>query len=120
MNRLGHQGVRASECLREDLLEGNISVSKECFPKSRRSRKMITCEREFLKASRKLEQLVESVWRAGQEGRRIDEVERMLFAELLAIGRRLLTAYVASAGDGNAGQTIEVPIVAESAAGGPV
>jgi hypothetical protein len=49
MNRLVHQGVTASECLREDLLEGNISVSKECFPKSRRSGKTIACEREFLK-----------------------------------------------------------------------
>jgi len=76
---------------------------------------MIAFEREFLKAHRKLEQLVESVRRAGQEGRRIDEVERMLFAELLAMGRHLITAYVAGAGDGNAGETVDVPTVAEEA-----
>ena len=80
---------------------------------------MIAFEREFLKAHRKLEQLVESVRRAGQEGRRIDEVERMLFAELLAMGRHLITAYVDGAGDGNAGETVDVPTVAEEAGAMP-
>src|ERR1700731_2915266 len=74
---------------------------------------MIACEREFLKAYRKVEQLVESVRRARSEGRRIDEVERTVFAELLALGRHLITAYVASAGDGNVGESVAVPTVVE-------
>ena len=74
---------------------------------------MIACEREFLKVHGICEQLVESVRRAGQEGRRIDDVERMVFAEVLAMGRHLMTAHVASAGDGDEGQTIDVPAVAE-------
>ena len=74
---------------------------------------MIACEREFLKAHGRLEQLVESVRRFGQERRRIDEVERTVFADLLALGRHLITAYVAAAGDGNAGETVDVPTVAE-------
>lgn len=79
---------------------------------------MIASEREFLKAHRKLEELVESVRGAGREGRRMDEVERMLFAELLALGHHLIAAYVASAGNGNVGQRLDVPIVAESTTDG--
>jgi len=74
---------------------------------------MIACEREFLKVHGICDQLVESVRRAGQEGRRIDDVERMVFAEILAMGRHLMTAHVASAGDGDEGPTIDVPAVAE-------
>src|SRR5271169_6717546 len=76
---------------------------------------MIACEREFLKVHGICDQLVESVRRAGQEGRRIDEVECMVFAELMAMGRHLMSAHVASAGDGDEGQTIDVPAVAEEA-----
>ena len=70
---------------------------------------MIACEQEFLKAHECFERLVESVQRAGQQGRRIDEVERLLFGELLAMGLHLITAFVAAAGDGDVGETFDVP-----------
>lgn len=74
---------------------------------------MIACEREFLKAYGKLDELIENVRRAGKEGQRIDDVERTLFAELLAMGFHLISAFVASAGDGDVGETLDVPAVAE-------
>ena len=70
---------------------------------------MIACEQEFLKAREGFERLIESVERAGQEGWRIDEVERMLFGKLFSIGLHLLTAFVAAAGDGDVGETLNVP-----------
>jgi len=75
---------------------------------------MIACEGEFLKAHKRFEQLVEKVRRAGSERRRIDEVERLVFAELLAMGLHLISAFVAGAGDGDVGQTCEVPAEPES------
>ena len=75
---------------------------------------MIACEREFLKAHTRFEQLVEKVRRAGPERRRVDEVERLVFAELLAMGWHLIGAFVAGAGDGDVGQTCEVPAEPES------
>ena len=51
---------------------------------------------------------------AGENGQRIDEVERMIFAELLQVGLHLLSAFVASAGDGDLGETIELPAVPET------
>lgn len=80
---------------------------------------MIACEREFLKAHGRLEQLIESVRCAGREERRIDEVERLVFAELLALGRHLLCAYVTGAGDGDVGNTLDVPSVVEESPGLP-
>jgi hypothetical protein len=69
---------------------------------------MIACEREFLKAYGIWEQLVDSVRHAAEEGWRIDEVEHRVFTEVLAMARHLMTGYVASAGDGDEGQTIDV------------
>jgi hypothetical protein len=74
---------------------------------------MIASEREFLKAHKQFEQLIENVRRAGEDRRRIDDVERMIFAELLQMGLHLLSAFVASAGDGDLGNTIELPAVSE-------
>jgi hypothetical protein len=74
---------------------------------------MIAYEREFLKVQEKVEQLVESVRQAGSEGRRIDEVERMIMAELLQLGLRLLEAFLQRAGDGDAGETIEIPVTSD-------
>lgn len=76
---------------------------------------MIACEREFLKAHEQVEQLVENVRRARREGRRIDEVERTVFGELLQVGFHLMSAFVASAGDGDVGETMDVPVVPEGA-----
>jgi hypothetical protein len=72
---------------------------------------MITTEREFLKCHERLEQLVESVRQSGADGRRIDEVERMVFAELLQMGFLLLEAFVKDAGDGDVGETMTVPAI---------
>jgi len=80
---------------------------------------MIACEREFFKAHEKFEQLVEQVRRAGLERRRIDEVERSVFGELLAVGFHLITAFVKDAGDGDVGGTFEVPAELESASAAP-
>lgn len=70
---------------------------------------MIASEREFLKAHEQLEELIESVRQAGREGRRMDEVERTIFGELLRMGWHLLQAFVGSAGDGDVGETLAVP-----------
>jgi hypothetical protein len=75
---------------------------------------MIAHEREFLKAHKQIEQLIENVRRAGEDRQRIDEVERMIFAELLQVGLHLLSAFVASAGDGDLGETIELPAASET------
>ena len=75
---------------------------------------MITIEREFLKCHQRLEKLVETVRKIGDSEVRIDEAERTIFAELLELGRDLLIAFVRNAGDGNAGDTIEVPVCRET------
>lgn len=64
-------------------------------------------ERTVLKSQRQLAALWELIERSGAEGRRIDEVERELFAQLLALGHTLLGAFVAQAGDGDEGETVE-------------
>jgi hypothetical protein len=76
---------------------------------------MITNEREFLKCHERLEQLIELVRQFGEERRRIDEFERMVFAELLQMGFLLLEAFVKGAGDGDVGETMAVPAVPENA-----
>lgn len=80
---------------------------------------MITTERKFLKCQAKLEQLMESVVQSGRDGRRIDEVERAVFWELLQMGRLLLEGFVNSIGDGDVGATLEVPVIAEKDTSAP-
>lgn len=70
---------------------------------------MIAYEHEFLKAHEKVEQLMEYVRQARREGRRIDEVERTLFSELLQVGFHFIKAFVESAGEGDAGESVECP-----------
>lgn len=70
---------------------------------------MMTYEREFLKAHEQLEALVERVRQASDDRVRIDQVERALFAELLAMGLTLLKAFVAAAGDGDSGPALSIP-----------
>jgi hypothetical protein len=69
---------------------------------------MIACGREFLKAHERLEQLVEAVRRAGEDGHRIDEVEHMLFAELLAKEFDFISTFAEAADDGDVGETLYV------------
>lgn len=70
---------------------------------------MIAREQEFLKAHGQFERLVEKIRQASESGRRIDEVERSLFVELLLLGLTLLKAFIADAGDGDVGESLEVP-----------
>jgi hypothetical protein len=62
-------------------------------------------EQALLKARSQLQALSELIVRAGEEGWRIDEVERVSFAELLSIGKSLLQGFVNQAGDGDVGPT---------------
>jgi len=76
---------------------------------------MIASELEFLKANRRFSELVAKVRQASDQGQRIDEVERSMFAELLAVGKDLLNAFIAAAGNGDLGEFLEVretPLVA--------
>jgi hypothetical protein len=77
---------------------------------------MIAYEREFLKAHRQLELLIERVQRASDEHERIDQVERNVFMELLALGATLLEGFVAMAGDGDCGECLEIPSAAAAPA----
>ena len=80
---------------------------------------MIAFEREFLKADEQVEQLIVKVRQAAKDGRRIDEVERTIFTELLRVGFHLLSAFVRSAGDGDLGGTVDVPAVSGNPASPP-
>lgn len=66
---------------------------------------ILSQERGFLKAQAVFGVLCESVLRAGKEGRRLDEVERELFAQLMELGRTLAQEFVNRAGDGDVGLT---------------
>jgi len=68
---------------------------------------MMTKETELLKAQGEFQAMVELVRQATKDGRRIDEVERGLWQHLLSLGRAMLQSYVADAGDGDVGETIE-------------
>jgi len=74
---------------------------------------MIAQEREFLKARANLDRLIEIVQQAGKEHTRVDEVERSIFTELLSTGFHLISAFVAAAGDGDTGETLEIPIAGD-------
>jgi len=64
-------------------------------------------EKHLIKAREEFEALLDWIDQADDEGLRIDQVERGLFSRLLAIGFRLLEAYVAKFGSGDAGETVE-------------
>lgn len=68
---------------------------------------MLTQEREILKAKYVVEEMVELVLAAGEEGPRIDEVERALFDKAMQVGQHMLKAFVAQQGSGDAGKKIE-------------
>ena len=70
---------------------------------------MMTQEQAFLKAQSQLHTLLDFVRQASQRHDRIDQVERGLFAQLLALGHSLLAGFVAAAGDGNVGDIAPAP-----------
>jgi hypothetical protein len=67
---------------------------------------ILSQELEFGKAVRVFEELLRKVGRAAEEDRRIDLVERQVFAMLLKIGFELLESYIARCGDGDEGETL--------------
>jgi hypothetical protein len=70
---------------------------------------IMTQEQAFLKAQQQLQTLIDFVGRASAEQQRLDQVERGLLSHLLELGLSLLTAFVATAGDGNCGDTTTAP-----------
>jgi len=68
---------------------------------------MIAHEESLGKAEAAFGEMVKFVKQAIQSGElRIDEVERALFAQSLVVGRELLGAFIAAAGDGDHGETV--------------
>ena len=68
---------------------------------------MMSQERAFLKARQQLLAMQTFVEQAVEDEQRMDQVERELFSQLLAVGLTLLTAFVAAQGDGDAGPQLE-------------
>jgi hypothetical protein len=68
---------------------------------------MMTKEYALLKAQEEFSALLAFVRQASVEQLRVDEVERGLWQRLLAIGLVSLQAFVADAGDGDVGETLE-------------
>src|SRR5512143_2789245 len=68
---------------------------------------ILTPGQATLKAQQRFECLLGLVRQAGQDGQRIDTVERDLFRHLLALGLDLLTAFVAHQGEGDQGPEVE-------------
>lgn len=68
---------------------------------------IFTKEQLFLKAQTQLAEIIRLVNQAVENGQRIDEMERDLFAELLTVGRTLLEGFVAAQGDGDIGEEVE-------------
>jgi len=70
---------------------------------------MMVTELAALKPQAQLEQMLQLVRQAADEGRRIDSVERDLMRQLLALGYTLLSAFVAQQGDGDMGPEVNTP-----------
>jgi len=67
---------------------------------------IITQEQSFLKAQSQLQALCRLVEQRAEEQVRVDEMERELFASLLAVGRTMLEAFVVAQGDGDVGDEV--------------
>lgn len=69
---------------------------------------MITAkEFDFLKAQAQFEEMCEFVRQAGEEGQRVDQVERGLFPKAMEMCLHMLQAFVAAHGDGDEGEEIQ-------------
>ena len=69
---------------------------------------MMTKETELLKAQAQFDEMVDFIRQAGNDRLRMDELERGLWQRLLAMGLAMLKAFVSQAGDGDAGETVEL------------
>src|SRR5688500_17569337 len=68
---------------------------------------IISQEKAFLKAQTQLQKICRLVEQAAVDGQRIDELERELFSQLLAVGLTLIKAFVAAQGDGDSGAELQ-------------
>ena len=64
-------------------------------------------ELNFGKVHELVARLLKSVEESGRAGKRVDLVERELLQKLLEVGLEVLTEYIASAGDGDEGETLK-------------
>lgn len=64
---------------------------------------IVSQEKAFLKAQSQLQKMCGFVEKAAKDGQRMDQVERELFARLLAVGLTLIEGFVAAQGDGDEG-----------------
>ena len=65
---------------------------------------IVTQEELLLNAQKQFDDLKQSILDYTRQEVRVDQVERGLFSELLALGLTLLRAFVAGAGTGNEGK----------------
>ncbi len=70
---------------------------------------IITPEQTALKAQVQFDALRDFVQQAARDGQRIDAVEREVFRQRLGLGHTLLSAFVATQGDGDLGPDAETP-----------
>lgn len=75
---------------------------------------MIALEHLVFKSQEHLDGMIELVRQASVEGWRVDEVERELFTQLMQMGYVMISAFIESAGDGDVGETLELPINSQS------
>ncbi len=68
---------------------------------------MMDQEQAIFKAKKQFEQMLEYIRHATVEGKSIDEVERNLWQNILAMGRSMLQGYVEAQGSGDLGPTLE-------------
>ena len=90
-------------------LRQNIGYHTKMFSPTKGTTMIMHKEQALLKARTQLQQLVDSVQAAVEQGRRIDQVERDLMAQLLDLGLTLLNLFVAEHGDGDLGPTTQTP-----------
>ncbi len=69
---------------------------------------IISQEKAFLKAQSQLQRICRLVEKAVSDGQRIDEVERELFSQLLAVGLTLMEGFVVAQGDGDEGAEMKL------------
>src|SRR5271170_5617839 len=86
-------------------LRQNIGYQTNMFYPTKGTTMIMHQEQAVLKAQAQLEQLIDSVHSAVNEGHRIDQVERDLLAQLLDLGLTMLNLFVARHGDGDLGPT---------------
>jgi hypothetical protein len=68
---------------------------------------MLTQEVQFIKCQEHFESMCRLIEEAGREGRRMDEIEKSLMPQLMALGRQFLQSHVDAQGEGDVGSQVE-------------